>query len=214
MKFSHGHPVKVKVHNCFIAFRLFLAGILGEEVNRFAFNSNFENKQLPMKAMKLLLAVLFLFSVSGHTFAQENAAASPAKNDSVKTVNPNAAEITFENDVHDYGTIKQNADGGCEFKFKNTGKEPLIITNAKGSCGCTVPTYPKEPIMKGETGVIKVHYDTKRVGAFTKTVTINSNAKTDTKVLTIKGVVEASEETTDQVLPLKKSTGSPLENSK
>lgn len=139
----------------------------------------------------------------------------PAVPETPATVNnPNAPEITFENETHDYGTIKQGADGSCEFKFKNTGKEPLIISNAKGSCGCTVPTYPKEPIMKGQTAVIKVHYDTKRVGAFTKTVTIDSNAKSAQKVITIKGVVEASEEATDQTMPVKKASGLPLENAK
>ena len=123
-----------------------------------------------MKTLKYLAAsalVCLTFSLSSS--AQDTAA--------VKKENPNAAEITFENEVHDYGTIKQGADGSCEFKFKNTGKEPLIISNAKGSCGCTVPTYPKEPIMKGQTAVIKVNYDTKSVGAFRKTVTNNSNAK-------------------------------------
>jgi len=139
----------------------------------------------------------------------------PAKaQDEKMVVSPNAPEITFESDVHDYGTIKAGADGNCEFKFKNTGKEPLIISAAKGSCGCTVPTYPKEPIMATQTGVIKVHYDTKRIGAFTKTVTINSNARSDTKVITIKGVVEASEETPDQAFPTKKTNGLPLEDSK
>ncbi len=135
--------------------------------------------------------------------------------EAVPTDNPNAAEITFENDVHDYGTIKVGADGTCEFKFKNTGKDPLIISAAKGSCGCTVPTYPKEPIMANQTGTIKVHYDTKRVGAFTKTVTITSNAKTESKVITIKGLVEgAPEEATEPALPVKKTNGLPLENTK
>jgi hypothetical protein len=132
----------------------------------------------------------------------------------VKAVdNPNAPEITFETDMHDYGTIKQGADGGCEFKFTNTGKEPLIISNAVGSCGCTVPTWPKEPILKGQSSVIKVHYDTKRVGGFTKNVTISSNAKSATKVLTIKGTVEATEQAADQqTVPLKKESGAaPLE---
>jgi len=166
-----------------------------------------------MKATTYFLTSVFLFiCVSLSSFAQEETQGQ--KPDAVKPVDPNAPEITFENEMHDYGTIKQGADGGCEFKFKNTGKDPLIISNAKGSCGCTVPTWPKEPIMKGQTGVIKVHYDTKRVGAFTKTVTLNSNAKSDTKVLTIKGVVEASDEANDQTMPLKKSTGLPLENSK
>lgn len=104
--------------------------------------------------------------------------------------NPNAPEITFESDVVDYGTIEHNADGNREFKFKNTGKEPLIITNAVGSCGCTVPTWPKEPIKPGATAVLKVKYATDRVGQFEKTITVTSNAKTASKVLKIKGVVK------------------------
>lgn len=159
-----------------------------------------------MKTIKYLAcSVILCLTFQMRSLAQDTTAAKPA--------NPNAPEITFETDMHDYGTIKQGADGSCEFKFKNTGKDPLIINNAKGSCGCTVPTWPKEPILKGQTAVIKVHYDTKRVGAFTKTVTINSNAKTDAKVLTIKGVVEAVPESTDQTMPVKNSSG-PLENVK
>jgi hypothetical protein len=160
-----------------------------------------------MKKISLLL--LFIASMSYAGLAQ-NAA---VKTDSTaKADNPNAPEMTFETEMHDYGTIKQGADGGCEFKFKNTGKEPLVISNARGSCGCTVPTWPKEPIMKGQTATIKVHYDTKRVGAFTKTVTIESNAKTNPRVLTIKGTVESTgEEAADQGIPLKKTEGSPLE---
>ncbi len=158
---------------------------------------------------RLFLLVLFLAAVSFSSHAQDAA----KKDTAVKQAdNPNAPEMTFETEMHDYGTIKQSADGGCEFKFKNTGKEPLVISNARGSCGCTVPTWPKEPIMKGQTAVIKVHYDTKRVGAFTKTVTIESNAKTNPRVLTIKGTVEAApEEAADQGMPLKKTEGSPLE---
>ena len=133
--------------------------------------------------------------------AQETA---PAKN---KTpINPNAPEMNFETEVHDFGTIKQGGDGTYEFKFKNVGKEPLIISNARGSCGCTVPSWPKEPIMPGATGVIKVTYDTKRVGLFTKTVTISSNAKTQEKVITIKGKVEATPP--EETVPGKKSQDS------
>jgi hypothetical protein len=123
---------------------------------------------------------------------------------------PNAPEITFEAETIDYGTIKQGDEGTRIFKFKNTGKDPLVISNAKASCGCTVPAWSKEPIMKGETGELKVHYDTKRVGAFTKTITVESNAKSNPKVITIKGTVEASEQT-DQATPFKKSEGAPLE---
>ena len=101
--------------------------------------------------------------------------------------------MTFEKELHDFGTIEQEGNGTYEFKFKNTGKEPLVISNAKGSCGCTVPSWPKEPINPGASGIIKVTYDTKRVGPFTKTVTISSNAKTSEKVITIKGTVKVEE---------------------
>jgi hypothetical protein len=108
-----------------------------------------------------------------------------------KESNPNAPEITFESETIDYGTIDQGANGERVFVFTNTGKEPLIITNTKGSCGCTVPTRPTDPIAPGEKGEIKVKYDTKRVGPFTKTVTVSSNASAGTKVLKITGVVKA-----------------------
>ena len=89
----------------------------------------------------------------------------------------------------DYGEIAHNSDGNRVFKFKNIGKAPLIITQVKGSCGCTVPTKPEEPIMPGETGEIKVKYATNRIGPFSKTVTITSNAFESTKVLKVKGRV-------------------------
>ena len=99
-----------------------------------------------------------------------------------------AQEISFEKEIHDFGTFEQHGNGTYEFKFTNTGDAPLIISNSKGSCGCTVPVWPKEPIAPGASNVIKVKYDTKRVGAFNKSVTITSNAKTDaTKVIRIKG---------------------------
>ena len=95
----------------------------------------------------------------------------------------------FESEVIDYGDIAYNSDGNRVFKFTNVGKSPLIITQVKGSCGCTVPTKPEEPIMPGETGEIKVKYATNRIGPFSKTVTITSNAYEETKVLRIKGRV-------------------------
>jgi hypothetical protein len=119
-------------------------------------------------------------------------------------VNPNAAEITFVSETVDYGTIEHNADGNREFKFKNTGKEPLIITNCQGSCGCTVPTWPKEPIKPGASASIKVHYATDRVGQFEKTITVTSNAKTASKVIKIKGVVKP--DPTPAAAPVKDAT--------
>ena len=100
------------------------------------------------------------------------------------------AGIVFETETIDYGTIEHNAEGTRKFVFTNNGNKPLIITNTQGSCGCTVPTTPKEPIAPGAKGEIGVHYATDRVGAFTKTVTVTSNAEGQpTKVLTIKGTV-------------------------
>lgn len=115
--------------------------------------------------------------------------ATKAQEVSTAPINPNAADMTFESEVIDYGKIEHNANGLREFKFKNTGKEPLIISNAVGSCGCTTPEWPKEPIKPGQSGIIKVKYDTNRPGQFEKTVTITSNAKTPTKTLKIKGNV-------------------------
>lgn len=100
------------------------------------------------------------------------------------------AKIEFTKDTHDYGTIKYGSDGSCSFEFKNTGNAPLIISNAKGSCGCTVPEWPKEPIAPGAKASIKVKYDTKRPGAINKSVTITSNAVNEpSKVIRIKGNV-------------------------
>ena len=102
-----------------------------------------------------------------------------------------SAEISFEKEVHDYGVIEQNANGVYDFVFTNTGTEPLLITNARGSCGCTVPTWPREPIQPGATSTISVKYDTKRIGLINKSVTITSNAETSTKIIRIKGEVKA-----------------------
>ena len=113
-----------------------------------------------------------------------------AQENPIVNSNLNAPEISFESDVIDYGTIEYSADGNRQFKFKNTGKEPLIITNCQPGCGCTLPNWPKEPIMPGATAVIDVKYATDRVGSFDKTITVTSNAKTASKIIRIKGVVK------------------------
>ncbi len=102
---------------------------------------------------------------------------------------PNAGIFKFESELVDYGTIAHNSEPNRVFKFKNIGKSPIIITRAKGSCGCTVPTVPKKPIMPGETAEIGVRYATNRIGAFSKSITLYSNASEPTKVIRIKGVV-------------------------
>jgi len=115
------------------------------------------------------------------------------------------AEISFKKETHDFGNMKQHGDASTEFMFENTGTEPLIISNAKGSCGCTVPQWPREPIMPGETAAIKVKYDSKRLGPINKSVTIASNASnTPSKVIRIKGNIEAAP--AEQTVPLKESS--------
>ena len=120
-------------------------------------------------------------------------------------------EIAMDKEIHDYGTIKKGANGVSEFTIKNDGNEPLIISKAKGSCGCTVPDWPKEPIMPGESAVMTVRYDTKRVGPINKSVTITSNASNEpTKVVRIKGKVLA--DSGEGSMPVKKSEGAPVSN--
>ncbi len=102
------------------------------------------------------------------------------------------ASINFEVEELDYGTIEKGSNGVRVFTFTNTGNAPLIISNVKASCGCTVPTYSNEAILPGEEGEITVKYDTKKVGKFTKTITVSSNATNTKKLLKIKGnIVEA-----------------------
>jgi hypothetical protein len=127
--------------------------------------------------MKKTLLILFIGIFAIQTKAQK--------------VNPDSIVpiFEFEEEIIDYGDIAYNSDGNRVFKFTNIGKTPLIISQVKGSCGCTVPTKPEEPIMPGEEGEIKVKYATNRVGPFSKTVTITSNASEETKVLRIKGRV-------------------------
>ncbi|MCB9342201.1 MAG: DUF1573 domain-containing protein [Saprospiraceae bacterium] len=101
----------------------------------------------------------------------------------------NGPVMTFQTTTIDYGKIEKGSDKVRKFNFTNTGNEPLIIKTAKGSCGCTVPTYPQEPIMPGETKTIDVSYDTNRPGVFTKTVTLTTNETPESHTLTIKGEV-------------------------
>ena len=139
---------------------------------------------------KSILSLSFVFFTILAVNAQSTTTPATVMVATAPVENPNAADLKFESETLDYGTIEHNANGDREFKFKNTGKEPLIITNCQGSCGCTVPTWPKEPIKPGASAAIKVHYATDRVGAFEKTITVNSNAKTPVKVIKIKGVVK------------------------
>jgi len=136
--------------------------------------------------MKKLFSVLILATIAfGSVIGQNTQPVEPEKQD-----NPNAPVIKFESEVHDYGKVPVNANGSCQFKFKNTGKEPLILSNVKASCGCTVPSWPKEPIPPGGSGVIDVKYTTmNRPHTINKSITVFSNASNNTVILRLQGEV-------------------------
>jgi len=117
------------------------------------------------------------------------------------------AEIKFDKFVHDYGTIYQNDNGTTYFTFTNTGNEPLVLSKVMANCGCTVPTWPKEPILPEQSSSIQVVYDTKRLGPINKQITVISNATNSTVYLSIKGnVIKKPEE----LLPLKEIDNSAI----
>ncbi|MFT5846010.1 MAG: hypothetical protein ACI902_000047 [Psychroserpens sp.] len=145
---------------------------------------------LKIKMMKKLVAILCIAFISLGAMAQEK-----------------TAKIEFKTDVIDYGTIEKGSDGVRIFEFTNTGNAPLIISNVKSTCGCTVPKKPKGPILPGETGKIEVKYDTNRVNPIRKTITVTSNADTPNVALKIKGLVVDSSKTN----VLEKTTKSVME---
>ena len=101
------------------------------------------------------------------------------------------AIIAFNNTTYNYGTISKGSNGECVFEFKNTGDEPLIITSAFSSCGCTVPSWPKEPILPNKKGEIKIKYNTEKTGSFSKVIVVKSNSADNEKtILRINGVVK------------------------
>ncbi len=117
------------------------------------------------------------------TAPQQQATAKP---------NPNATEMTFAEKEFDFGKIKQGDKVSHTFTFKNTGANDLVITNAVGSCGCTVPEYPKEAIKPGKTGKMKVTFDsTGKSGDQKKTVTITANTAAGMETISIKAKVDA-----------------------
>ena len=124
--------------------------------------------------MKSFYSILIALLISMTAFAKEK-----------------APKIVFEKTTYEYGNIKEaDGDASCEFKFTNEGNAPLIITRASSSCGCTAPTYPKEPIAPGESGVIGVTYHAKgRPGGFSKNITVYTNIPEEKIKLIISGNV-------------------------
>ncbi len=152
-----------------------------------------------MKKTALLLAAIVSFYACGDktTGSEENidteVVDNPATAENAEGIDENAEVpvFSFEKDAHDFGTIIQGEKVAYSFKFKNTGEGDLIITSAKGSCGCTVPEYPVEPIAPGADGVIDVVFNSDgKSGQQNKKVTIIANTVPNTTVLAINGTVE------------------------
>ena len=107
----------------------------------------------------------------------------------VNEVITEASEISWDIEMYDFGEIPQKKAVSVDFTFKNTGDAPLVITEVKTSCGCTATNYTKTAIAPGETSKITAEYNAKKLGAFSKTITVVTNATEQTKQLHIKGVV-------------------------
>tara|TARA_B110000037_G_C17003996_1_gene458463 strand:- start:379 stop:813 length:435 start_codon:yes stop_codon:yes gene_type:complete len=135
--------------------------------------------------MKHLFLLLFLgLNLSNVAFAQGN------------------AEMSFAEEKFNFGELDEGPKVNHEFMFTNTGKEALVLSNVKASCGCTTPSWPKDPILPGEEGKILVTYNTaRRIGSFNKSITITSNATETSKVLYISGKVNAVPE--EETMPIK-----------
>lgn len=141
-------------------------------------------KALKLNTMKQIFLLFILTFSFSQLFAQDG------------------AQITFAEDKFSFGEIEEGPKVNHEFTFTNTGTEPLILSNVKASCGCTTPSWPKDPILPGEEGTILVTYNTaRRVGAFNKSITITSNASEATKVIYISGKVIAVPE--EETMPIK-----------
>jgi hypothetical protein len=130
----------------------------------------------------LLFLMLLTFSIS-----------SCAQGSKDTTNNTKVAEMIFNETDHNFGIIQKGGNGTFEFIFKNTGQAPLIITNVQSSCGCTIPSWDKEPILPKKTGKIVVKYDTERVSPFIKSIKVFSNAKNSPVEIMIRGEVKATD---------------------
>jgi hypothetical protein len=134
-----------------------------------------------MRTTYILISLVFLITIS-------------CSEKSGNKAGRKAAKIDFKETIHDFGELEFGGDGSFDFKFTNTGKSPLILDNVRSTCGCTVPEWTSEPVNPSGIGSIRVIYDTHRVGAFSKTLIIYSNAANSPIRIFIKGRVLPSEE--------------------
>ena len=102
--------------------------------------------------------------------------------------------MKFTKETHDFGKVEQGKPVTYAFEFKNTGADPVVINDATASCGCTKPSFSREPIMPGKTGTVSATFNAASAGPFNKTVTVTSNAEASSTVLILKGEVAAPKE--------------------
>lgn len=156
-----------------------------------------------MRKYSLFVCAAMVLSLSAFAQAKPAGPPAPATTPAKPAPNPNAPKLTFVEQSYDFGTVVEGPQITHDFKIKNEGKEPLVLSNVHASCGCTVPTWPKEPILPGKESVISATYNTSgRPGHFNKTITIESNADGGNKVVTISGDVIKPED--DKSIPLAK----------
>jgi hypothetical protein len=134
----------------------------------------------------LLIAVIFVIG-----FSQANAQTASATAQTSAVVNPNAPKAKWDKTVSDFGEIEQGIPKEAEFKLTNEGKEPLLIQTAKAGCGCTNLKYSQEPILPGKSTIVAATYNAAAMGAFTKSITVTTNADPNPIMLLIKGTVTA-----------------------
>jgi len=155
-------------------------------------------KSIKILSLTAILMVAFSFTSCKSKTENSNAAVSTdlVNNPATAEGNVDAENIPvmeLEKENHEFGKITEGEKVSYSFKFKNSGKADLIISDAKGSCGCTVPQWPKNPIAPGEGGLIEVTFDSRgKAGMQSKTVTLITNAIPNTKIITISGEVTAA----------------------
>jgi len=159
-----------------------------------------------MKKKIIFAIAAFAFAISVHAQNTVLSAAPVQDKPTLSNVeNPNQAAFKFKEEEFTFGTIKQGESINHDFEFTNTGKEPLVISQASGSCGCTVPTWPKDPIAPGAKGIIHVTFNSAgKMGMQDKTVTLQSNAKQSPMILHLKGTVDKPVEEAPAADPAKK----------
>jgi hypothetical protein len=145
-------------------------------------------QNLKSKIMKNLLLLTFI-CVLGFTQVKAQTSTAVAPGTETAPVNPNAPKAKYDKTTFDFGEIAQGVPKEAQFTLTNTGKEPLIISQAKAGCGCTNLKYSQEPVLPGKSTIIAATYNAAAVGPFTKSVTVTTNADPNPVMLLIKGTV-------------------------